>query len=279
MTVGADPTALAWVIVGYGRVGQSLALLADQLDCTVAATWNRTARAARSAAVESPAPHFGTLPQALGSQLSEPRLIWLTVVDEAIEEVFASLVEEIASGSVVVHTSGSQSSAVLDGSSRISTASLHPLQAIADPIEAVEQFRDTYWTIEGDRRAVDLLSTLLARADINPVHLAAEHKLLYHASAVTAANLLVSLIDAAIRIAEAADIDADEARRILVGLARSSLSNLSEHSPRAALTGPVARGDLSVIEQHRRALSELDDPSLLEIYDLLTNRALSGLSD
>ncbi len=270
---------LPWVIVGYGRVGQALALLADDLDATIRATWNRSKAASQQAVVPSPATCYGPLPDALKSRLEDPCLIWLTVVDDAIAEVFDELVDSIGTGCLVVHTSGSLASTELDAPPHISTASLHPLQAISDPRAAVERFSDSFWSVEGESSAVEYLEEMLRPAHISPIRIDSEKKVLYHAAAASAANLLVSLLDAAIAIAEGADIEADTAREMLTELAESSLENLASNRPAKALTGPAARGDLEVIERHRQALASCDDGSLLEIYDILTRRALDGLAD
>ncbi len=277
--------SLPWIIIGFGRVGQAISCMARELDATVLATWNRTPEAARAASVPSPDPRCGPLPGALsdlfdGSSSDKPVLLWLTVVDDAIRSVFVQLADHLPPGSLVIHTSGSLSSELLAGHPHLSVASLHPLQAITDPVAAVERFPRTFWTVEGDDIAVDYIEELLAPIKIEPVRIDPDDKVLYHASAVCAANLLVSLFDAAISMAEAANIDPDRAREMLVDLGRSSLDNLSQHPPPQALSGPVARGDMATIEDHRRALKgrASEDPQLLEIYDLLTRRAISRLT-
>ncbi len=277
MTECAD-RPLPWVIVGYGRVGQALCLLADRLEIPIRATWNRTEDAARNAAVPSPNPTWGSLPAALTDSFDRPAIIWLTVVDDAIEPVFDDIADDVADGSVIVHTSGSHSSANLTESTDLSVASLHPLQAISDPVAAVERFSRSFWTIEGDDRAVGIIENFVAPAGIDPIRIDPEAKTLYHAAAVMAANLLVSLLDASIAVAGAADIDESTARQMLVELAGSSLDNLSTSVPAEALTGPAARGDLETIDRHRRALEELSDDSLRQIYDVLTDRALDKLT-
>lgn len=269
---------LPWLIVGYGRVGQTLGLLAAELGADVAATWNRTAHAAERASVPSPNPHHGALPEALETCFDKPHLVWLTVVDDAIPSVFAVISDHLHPDSIIVHTSGSLPSTVLADETELPVASLHPLQAVSDPRAAVERLVETYWTVEGDDRAIDYLRQLLAPAQILPTRIEPDKKTLYHASAVTAANLLISLFDAAIAIAEQADINAETARKMLVQLGRSSLDNLDDQPPSTALTGPTARGDYATIDEHRRALKALDDDSLLEIYDLLTRRALENLT-
>lgn len=268
---------LPWLIVGYGRVGQTLALLAERLDQSVAATWNRTADAAETADVPSPNPRYGALPGALAEFFDEPHLVWLTVVDDAVVSVYRQLADELAEGSIVAHTSGSLASTALDDNPSVSIASLHPLQAIADPRDAIDQLTETTWTVEGDDRAVDFVDALLAPANIEPLRIDPDDKALYHASAVTAANLLVSLFDAAVSMAEAAGIDSSDAHDMLLRLAESNLRNLTNHRPAEALTGPAARGDDATIDEHRKRLAELDDESLLEIYDVLTQRAIDEL--
>lgn len=277
---GPQETGLPWIIVGYGRVGQSLALLAQQLDQPLKATWNRTQQAADKAQVNSPNPRFGPLPQALLSDLGDtPHLVWITVVDDAIADTYDALASHLPDRSLVVHTSGSLSSQIFSDHDHLHTASLHPLQAIADPQVALTRFPRSFWSIEGDALATDYLRRLLTPAGISPTSIEASAKTLYHASAVTAANLLVSLMDGAMTMAQSAGISPQQARTMLVELAKSSLENLADKPPAQAVTGPAARGDLATIESHRQALADQGDPSLLKIYDLLTQRVLDGLAD
>src|SRR5690554_4312390 len=160
---------LPWIIVGYGRVGQALHLLAHQLGARVKATWNRSEAAANAAPPGPGIRTFGRLPDALLGHLDEPALVWLTVVDDAIAHTASSLAEHIAPGSVVVHTSGSLASTELrPAPAGCAIASLHPLQAITDPVRAVQRFHRTFWSVEGDDRAVELLQELFRPAGIAP---------------------------------------------------------------------------------------------------------------
>lgn len=264
-----------WLILGHGRVGRALEALAARLAAPVLTTWNRTPGAA---SLSGPLP--GSLRPALSSH-GGPLLVFITVADDAIAQVFATVAPSLPRGSLVVHTSGSHASTLLRDvavdQDHLFVASLHPLLAITDPDDALRRFPETFWTLEGDPEATEHLRALLAPAGIHPRAVKNDGKVLYHASAVTAANLLVSLFDAALEIAAAAGLERDEARSALVTLARSSLENLERMPPRDALTGPVARGDLHTIDRHREALASLDDPELLAIYELLTGRALRRL--
>jgi predicted short-subunit dehydrogenase-like oxidoreductase (DUF2520 family) len=75
-------------------------------------------------------------------------------------------------------------------------------------------------------------------------------------------------------------VPAEEAPRLLLPLAAASLENAARLGPAAALTGPVARGDLAVLAGHRAAIGE-GAPELLPLYEALldwTQQALRPTS-
>jgi predicted short-subunit dehydrogenase-like oxidoreductase (DUF2520 family) len=74
-------------------------------------------------------------------------------------------------------------------------------------------------------------------------------------------------------MAEAAGMSREQARAMLVPLAKTCVDNLEGQDTTEALTGPAARGDRETIERHIEALEALGDQELLEIYKVLTGRA------
>lgn len=269
--------SMPWLIVGYGRVGKTLGLMADALQAQVTLTWSRSSPRHAKPLGGSVCPHLTGPPShkliPVLKGLSEPHLVWLPVADEAIVVLFEAIKEAIPAGSLVVHTSGSLSSEILDTGKTHLRASLHPLQAITSPTRAFSRIAECTWTIEGDEEALLFLTSLVAPLGIRPIPIDSKKKILYHAAAVTSANLLVSLMDAAIQMAQSAGIEEVDARNMLTALAASSVENLKEEPPGAALSGPVARGDEATIKAHRQALQDLEDKELLPLYDLLTDRA------
>ena len=267
-----------WAIVGAGRVGKTLGLLARRLGIPLVATWNRTPEAAQATAelldLDSERTLWGPLDELAGAAVDQAEVVWVTVVDDAVASAAADLAAHIGSQKVVLHTAGSLSSRVLgEAGVSASVGSLHPLQAITDPRTAVEFLPKAAWTVEGDPEAIAYAMDLMARIGVEPVQIDPRAKTLYHASAVTVADLLVSLVDAAMSMAELAGMSRRQARRLLVPLARSCVDNLERQEPAEALSGPAARGDQTTIERHLRALEEVDDEQLRAIYEVLTERA------
>jgi len=275
---------LNFIIIGAGRVGQALALLATDLQIPILATWNRTPESSLAAQQVCPAPtcqHFhGPLATntTLHQLLNKPAVIWLTVRDDAIAQTADELATHIHPDSLVFHTSGTLNSTLLKTALRsvgnqAHTASLHSLHAMTELHRARERFPQSFWTVEDDSRVTAYATQLLAKIHVTPIQIKPEQKILYHAAANTAANLLTSLLDAATTMATAAGIPPDHAKTMLLNLAQSTLDNLATQSFPEALSGPVARNDNHTIQLHQQAIATLDDPTALEIYKLLTTRA------
>ena len=266
-----------WAIVGAGRVGSTLGLLANSLGIPVDATWNRSAEAARRASelVHPDHTYHASLWQVASRIVAHADVVWLTVVDAEIAAAAEALAPYLVDDQIVLHTAGSLSSQILrDAGIPGPVGSLHPLQAITDPAQALNLLSKCAWSLEGDAPALEFARALMGAIGVTPVEIDSENKLLYHASAVTTANLLVALMDAAFAMAEQAGMTRAQARQMMLPLARSCVENLERQATADALSGPAARGDQATIARHLEALQGLEDPQLAQIYELLTARAL-----
>ena len=98
------------------------------------------------------------------------------------------------------------------------------------------------------------------------------HRAAYHAAASISSNFLVTVEDAAEVLLGDAGLD----REILLPLIRATVENWGAEG-RAALTGPVARGDTATVERQRAAITDRA-PELLVLFDALVERtqAISG---
>src|SRR5690606_16891095 len=107
--------------------------------------------------------------------------------------------------------------------------------------------------MEGDQRALDILSHLFSSIGAHCVPIERDAKVFYHAAAVFASNYLVTLLDTAIQTYARAGIPQDVAQKMMAALVRETAENVLRTSPEQALTGPIARGDMETVQRQYRA--------------------------
>jgi predicted short-subunit dehydrogenase-like oxidoreductase (DUF2520 family) len=259
-------------IVGAGVVGTALGVALREAGRTITVVASRSIESARA----------GVDRIGEGRATDDPidavrsaRLVLLTVPDRLIADVAL----EIAEGGVIppetltLHTSGFHSSRVLSpiADSGGAIGSLHPLQSFATVEDALRILEGTRCFFEGDdpariRRIVEDLGGV-------PIEIDPDQKPLYHAAAATASNLLVTVVDLALAMAERAGLDRDEMLAALLPLVRGSVENIGRVGVPDALTGPIARGDIGTVEGHLRSLARTA-PDLLPAYTQLALRTV-----
>lgn len=188
----------------------------------------------------------------------------LAVGDDQIEPACAALVQALPlAGSIVFHCSGALASDRLQAARAAGAlvASVHPIRSFADPAGVAAQFAGTFCGVEGDPGALALLTPALAAIGAQPVPIDAAAKTVYHAAAVFASNYLVTVLDAALRAYQAAGIPEAVARQLAQPLASESMANVFRLGAAAALSGPIARGDLATVARQQQAVSAWDEPT------------------
>jgi len=253
-------------IIGAGRAGLSLGLALARADYVV------RLHARRSKPVP-PSLNLSTGP--LPAWLARVDVIILAVPDDAVPAVASDLAASrwVTEPQVVLHLSGALDREALSPlePSQAALGSLHPLQTLSDPATAPERLRGAVATVEGDARAVEAATALARGVGMEPVPISAEHKPLYHAAAVMASNFVVTLAGVAQRLFTSAGLPEDAARKALAALMAGALENLRAAGPTAALTGPVARGDVETVRRHLEILRGAD----AELYRTLSRAALA----
>lgn len=264
-----DRAYIPWVVVGCGRLGTTISLLSAELGVDLKAVWSRSGCPRGLPKTKTVEGDIENLFEHLGGAV-----VWLTVADDAIVPVARQIARHLRPADIVLHCSGMLDSRALRAAGiQGPVASLHPLLAVTEPKAALANFSECAWTVEGDFPAVAFAKWMLGQLGVDPFEIQPEQKVLYHASAVMSAGLLDALMDAAFSLAEEAGFSGEQARALLLPLARSTLKNLESRDTAAALTGPVARGDEDTIERHLEAIEGVGDENVLEIYSALTRRA------
>jgi predicted short-subunit dehydrogenase-like oxidoreductase (DUF2520 family) len=183
-----------------------------------------------------------------------------------VPDVVRAAVPHLRRGQVIAHGAGALGLDVLAPATRrlAHPGSLHPIQALAGgPFQA-----GAAAAVDGDRIALRLLTRAARDLGLRPIRVPAAGRVLYHASAVMASNLVMALADLAAETWARAGAGEREALRALVPLMRGAVENLAARGLPGALTGPAARGDAEVVGRQARALE--DDAA--EVYRLLSRR-------
>ncbi len=209
-------------IVGPGRAGTSLALALTNAGWDVGPMLGRTDDPSSAAAGVD--------------------LLVLATPDDEIRGV-ARAIEPDAS-TVVAHLSGARGLEVLAPHDR--RAAVHPLVALPTPELGAKRLIGGWFAVAGDPLAGEVVRALRGRS----FAVDDADRATYHAAAVIASNHLVALLGQVERLAN----DVGVPFEAYLELATDTLANVAELGPRAALTGPAARGDEATIRRHLRAL-------------------------
>ncbi|MRW90087.1 DUF2520 domain-containing protein [Duganella sp. FT80W] len=248
-------------LIGAGNVGRVLGrLLAAQDGFRIQQVLTRSATSARQAV------DFIGAGSAIDdyAQLQPAAIHILAVGDDQIVPACAALARAVPlKDSIVFHCSGALASdrlqAARDAGALV--ASVHPIRSFADPAGVAAQFAGTFCGIEGDDGALAVLTPALQAIGAQPVTIDAAAKTVYHAAAVFASNYLVTVLDAALRAYQAAGIPEAVARQLAQPLATESMANVFRLGAAAALSGPIARGDLATVARQQEAVSAWDAPT------------------
>lgn len=235
-------------LIGPGRAGITITL------ALVARGWEVVAVAGRAPDAPSTLAAAACLdaPASLVSEAGHAAsLVVVATPDAAIEGAARGAAASLEPGALVVHLAGSRGLEVFDplraARPDVRLGALHPLQSFPSVTAGLDRLPGTWAAIAGDPEVETLAHVL----ELRPFALADPERARYHATAVVASNHLVALLGQVERMARACGVPFEA----FAPLARASLDNAFRLGPSAALTGPVARGDLSTVERH---LAQMD---------------------
>lgn len=255
-------------VIGAGNLGRVLGCALKEKGYEIAAAFALTEKS-RSLAAEL----FGC------STYKEPEeaalagdIVFITTPDGVIEEVCTGIADRggFKQGQVIIHTSGAHSAAVLSSAKEkgAKAISLHPLQTFPDLKEGLASLPGTFFAVEGDEEAFYVAEEIIDALEGKMLSIPTEMKPLYHAAACVACNYFVSLMDIALKLYEPMGISAKDASQALYPLVEATLRNVVNLGPEKALTGPIARGDISTVEVHIEQINT-HFPQLLPYYKQL----------
>jgi len=234
-------------IHGTGRAAGALALAATRAGHAITAVHGRTPEAVaelEALVVVTP----GT---------ADLRII--AVADDAVAAVASALSDEPFTPTV--HVSGALPVSALGPLGCGPVGSFHPLQALPDARAGADRLAGSWIAVTAAEPFASTLDAFAESIGGRPFRLADADKALYHAAAVAAGNFTVAALGVAERLLTEAGVPFEAAAPLVAGI----VANVFELGPRAALTGPIARGDTGTVARQLEAIAEVSD-DVLEMF-------------
>ena len=258
--------------IGAGKVGTTLARLLFARGFMISCVYSRSTSHAE---ILADAVHAKVAASA-GEVVRSADLTFLTVPDDAIGEVAATLVTTQLSGKAVVHTSGVQESSVLNSLVVYGAmvGSLHPIFPFADIEQSLIGLPGAVFGLQADSQPLqDWLKAIISALDGQTLMIATGQKALYHSALVFASNYCVTLYAIAQQLLTHMGAEREVSALALNTLTAGMVRNLQMMGIPDALTGPLVRGDVGTIEAHLAAL-QLFNPTLANLYTQLAIQTL-----
>jgi len=246
-------------IIGAGRAGSALACLMSDSGYGIGSVIDKDSDRARALAERAGAVNYASSPAGLYDEFD---VLLIAVPDDAIANTVEVLAQsgKISTRCTVVHVSGLHTADILDPCTQqgACAASFHPCTAFSPAQPVITPF---YTAIEGDARAVEIMTEIAKTIGAVPFTVSAADKALYHNACTWASNYLVTVLSTAVSVTEG--MEPAVPPEALMGLAEQSVKNFFAGGGAGALTGPIARGDINTVSAHIQALLKKDRAAAL----------------
>ncbi|MBV9090111.1 MAG: DUF2520 domain-containing protein [Mycobacteriaceae bacterium] len=275
---GLRPARLSVGIISAGKVGTALGVALERAGHVViacAAVSHASRRRAERRLADT-----AILPA--DEVAARAELLVLAVPDDELPALVSGLAATAAvrQGTIVAHTSGANGVAVLAplAEQGCIVLAIHPAMTFTGADEDIARLPDTCFGITAaDEVGYAIAQSLVLEIGGEPFRVREDARTLYHAALAHASNHVVTVLADALDALRAAlwgqELLGQEivgaapggiAERVIAPLTRAAVDNTLQRG-QAALTGPVARGDVDALGAHLRALAEVD-PQLAEAY-------------
>lgn len=250
-------------VIGTGKVGTAMAHLLAERGYDVVAVCDLSGEAReRAAGLAGAVAHASP-----GEAAASAQVIIITTPDGAIAETCALIAQAPLVGKKVIHMSGALSLEALSPARAqgADVLSVHPMQTFADMEGAEKSLPGSTFGVTCEASLEEWARGLVGALDGRTLMVPDEDKVLYHAAAAIACNLLAMVEYGAFVISRKLGFSDESSAGALTPLAAATVENVSRLGPADALTGPLARGDEETLRAHLTALEALD-PELAGMY-------------
>lgn len=261
-------------IVGAGRVGAVLGAALARAGHVVTGVSAVSEASLERAATLLPGVPVRPVPHVVAGA----HLVVLAVPDDALADLVAGLsaTGTFTPGQLVMHTSGAHGISVFEpaAGSDIVPLALHPAMTFTGTALDLDRLVDCCFGVTTTDLARPLGEALVIEMGGDPVWVAEEDRVTYHAALTHGANHIVTLVAQSLQLLGEAGVD--DPARVLEPLLAAALANALQRGD-AALTGPVARGDAGTVAEHVAMLRTVAPdirPTYLALARATAQRAL-----
>lgn len=238
--------------IGAGKVGFSLGKYLAVNNEEISGYYSKTKENAIMAAEFTNSKCYNDMK----SLADESDVIFITVPDGEIQNVWKQLSLCHIKNKIVCHCSGAMSSKVFNdvADSENYGYSIHPLFAVNDKYKSYKELSKSFFTIEGSEEKINDIVGLFNRLGNPFCVIKGEDKVKYHAAAAIASNLVVGLLACSENLLMECGFDEKSAHEALKNLVTLNVRHVVEDGVVNALTGPVERNDVETVMKHKNVL-------------------------
>ncbi len=262
------PARLRVGVLGAGRVGTALGAALRRAGHDVVAASGVSVESRRRA--ERMLPDVAVL--APDEVVAAADFVLVAVPDDALRQLVAGLASAGVwrSGQLVAHTSGAVGIGVLDPAAArgVLALALHPVMTFAGRDEDVDRLAGATFGVTAPDELRAVAETLVVEMGGEPVWVPESARPLYHAALTIGSNHLVTLVNDTLDLLGGAGVE--HPARLVAPLLSASLDNVLRLGD-AALTGPVARGDVATVTTHLHVLAAAA-PDVVASYVAMARR-------
>lgn len=254
--------------IGAGKVGFSLGKYLKINNVTVTGYYSMNEDSSKKASIFTGTKQFNNLNEII----NESDTIFITTPDGEIKSVWNEIKELSIKNKVICHCSGSLSSQIFSDINQYGAYgySIHPMFAISDKYNSYKSLNEAFITIEGHSKYREEFYNLISSLGNGVLVIDKNNKPLYHAASVTVSNLVLGLINTAVKQLKQCGFEEKMAIRALEPLIFFNVENIRDKGIVSSLTGPIERGDIKTIENNCNALNNDDEI----LYKLLSKNVL-----
>jgi predicted short-subunit dehydrogenase-like oxidoreductase (DUF2520 family) len=249
-------------IIGTGNLASSLAPALEQNGFIINNVYGRSIKSARRITDRL---YQASIAEHLDFSHSKSSVFILAIADDAIEGVSREII--LPDKAIIAHTSGSKGLSVLGYTASTNIGVFYPLQTFSK-LKRVG-FDDVPILIEGDNSYTEKILFSLAKKLSGTVTKAnSQQRRMIHLAAIFASNFTNAMLANAWELMFKANADPT----LLAPLVEETLRKSLTLGPEEAQTGPAARGDVKVLDEHLQILEKF--PDLQETYQLISQQIL-----